>query len=344
MKHDKEPGPKQFVQDLVPNAQVASAFVARGKSLVPFRNKPGQYLSVTLADRTGEIKGRAWDRAEELGKRFQEGDVVVVEGHVEEYQGQRQLIIRELVVAEPDSYDPAWLVVCSPRDRGEMLEELDGIIATIQNPHLRALLDVVFGDPDMRARFAAAYGAKNLHHSYVGGLLEHTLAVVRILQTTAEIHPDLDRDLMLTAGLLHDLGKLEELAGDIAVEYTDTGRFVGHTVLTDRMVCAAMDQLEGFPEDLRNLLTHALLSHHGTREWGAPVVPVTPEACALHYADNLDARVQGFKQVIAAGRQKGGQAWSDYHRSYERSLYLGRAEEEQEPSEVEPAPDQTLPL
>lgn len=341
MSPNEEPRQKQFVEDLVPKARVASVFVARDKSLAPFRNRPGQYLNLTLADRTGEIKGRAWDRAEELDKRFQPGDVVMVEGHIDEYQGQTQLIVKDLFVAERGTYDPADLVAHSPRSREEMLQELDEIIASIANPHLRTLLDGVFGDPDLRERFALAYGAKSLHHSYVGGLLEHTLSVVRILQTTAEIHPDLDRDLMITAGLLHDLGKLQELEGDLAVDYTDTGRFVGHTVLTDRMVCAVIGQIEGFPEPLRNLLTHALLSHHGTREWGAPVVPVTPEACALHYADNLDARVQGFKQVIAAGRQR-GQTWSDYHRSYERSLYLGRAEED--PGDGEAASEQALPL
>lgn len=341
MTHEEEPTSKQYVADLVPNVRVKSVFLVRGKSLAPFRNKDGQFLNVTLADRTGEIKGRAWDRAEELSQRFGPGDVVLVEGHVEEYQGQRQVIVRELVVAEPTSYDPTDLVVCSPRSREEMLEELDGVIGSIRNPFLLALLDSVFGDEDLRRRFADAYGAKSLHHSYVSGLLEHTLAVVRILQTAAEIHPDLDRDLMVTAGLLHDLGKLEELAGEMGVEYTDIGHFVGHTVLTDRMVCARAGQIEGFPTHLRNLLTHALLSHHGEREWGAPVVPLTPEACALHYADNLDARVQGFKQVVAAGRQK-GETWSEYHRSYARSLYLGRPDPSPEDGGV--SGEQTLPL
>jgi 3'-5' exoribonuclease len=341
MAHEEEPRSKQYVADLVPKTRVGSVFVARDKSLAPFRNKDGQFLNVTLADRTGEIRGRAWDRAEELNQRFGPGDVVLVEGHVEEYQGQAQLIVKELSVAEPGSYDPADLVVCSPRSRDEMLDELDGVIGSVGNPYLLALLDSVFGDEDLRRRFADAYGAKSLHHSYVGGLLEHTLAVVRILQTAAEIHPDLDRDLMVTAGLLHDIGKLEELAGEVGAEYTDLGRFVGHTVLTDRMVCARAGQIEGFPTHLRNLLTHALLSHHGEREWGAPVVPLTPEACALHYADNLDARVQGFKQVVAAGRQK-GQTWSEYHRSYERSLYLGRPDPSPEDGGV--SGEQTLPL
>jgi 3'-5' exoribonuclease len=146
---------------------------------------------------------------------------------------------------------------------------------------------------------------------------------------------------MLTAGLLHDLGKLDELAGEMSAEYTDTGRFVGHTVLTDRMICSIIDTIDGFPTHLFNLLTHALLSHHGERQWGAPVIPMTPEACALHYADNLDARVQGFKQVIAAGRQK-GQMWSDFNRSYERALYVGGAEAE--PDDNGTGPGQTLPL
>ncbi len=317
---------KQFVADLAVQTRVQAVFVVREQAMVPFRNKPGKFLNLTLGDRSGEIKGRAWDNAEQLAERAAVGDVVLVTGRVEEYQGQLQLIVADLVAAAPDSFDPDDLLPRSSRSREELLAALAATVAEVSNPHLRALLDLFLGDEEFCGRLVEAFGAKSLHHSYVGGLLEHTLSVVEILKCVAQLHPELDRDLLVAGGLLHDIGKLEELGGAVAVDYTDLGHFVGHTVLGDRMVTARIAQLKGFPEPMANLLSHMLLSHHGEREWGAPVVPATMEASALHYADNLDARVQGFKQVIAANRG-GGANWSEYHRSYQRAIYLGPGRE-----------------
>ena len=313
---------KQFVSDLAPNVKVASVFVVRDKSLAPFRNKPGKFLNLTLMDRSGEVKGRVWDRAEEIAPGFEVGQVVVVSGRVEEYQGQLQIIINEILPAEPEQYDPDDMVVRAQRSHDELLEWLDATVAEVAEPHLRALLEAFMGDEAFRESFARSHGSKSLHHAYVGGLLEHTLSVAELLKHVAELHPELDRDLLLAGALLHDIGKVEELGGEMTADYTDTGRFIGHTVLGDRMVTARMAGIEDFPAHLANLLSHMLLSHHGEKDWGAPVVPLTMEACALHYADNLDARVQGFKQVIRAGAQQGG-GWSDFHRSYQRYIYLG---------------------
>lgn len=313
--------PKQFVSDLVANAKVSSPFVVKEKTLASFRNKPGKYLSLTLGDRTGDIKGRVWDNAEQVAAQFEVGDVVAVLGRVDEYQGQLQLVVERIAPAEGDSYDPAELTVRAARSEAELLAELDEKISQVEDTDLRALLQSIFGEAGFRARFAASHGARSLHHSYLGGLLEHTLHVVDILWAVAALYPEMDRDLLTAGGLLHDIGKTEELEGVLTSHYTDLGRFVGHTVLTDRMVTAKMGELEGFPPHKANLLTHMLLSHHGEKEWGAPVLPSTMEACALHYADNLDARVQGFKQVIAQEGAAGG--WSEYHRSYQRAIYLG---------------------
>ena len=313
---------KQFVSDLAPNVRVASCFAVREKSLAPFRNKPGKFLNLTLMDRTGDVKGRMWDRAEEIAEQFDVGDVVLISGRVDEYQGQLQIIINEVVPATEDQYDPGDLVMRSGRTHEELLEWLDDTVNQVQDPHLKALLEAFTLDEPFRERFAGAHGAKGLHHCYVGGLLEHTLSVVELLKAVAALHPELDLDLLIAGGLLHDVGKLEELDGIISADYTDAGRLLGHTVLGDRMVMARMAQVEDFPRHTADMLSHMLLSHRGERQWGAPVVPATMEACALHYADNMDARVQGFKQVIAA--EGGGSAhWSSYHRSYERQIYLG---------------------
>jgi 3'-5' exoribonuclease len=247
---------------------------------------------------------------------------VTVRAVVEEYRGQRQLVIERLKAAEQEEMDAADLVPKSSHDldtlRGRLLE----IVESVSNPHLKALLEQFFCDEEFVGCFCRAAGAKSLHHSHLGGLVEHTVGVLEILETVARVHPELDRDLMMAGALLHDLGKVTELECSTSIDYTDAGRLVGHTVLTDRMVNRAIERIEGFPEELANRLTHLLLSHHGQREYGAPVLPMTAEACALHYADNLDAHVQYFGQVIADG-QASGSRWSDYQRLFERYIYVG---------------------
>jgi 3'-5' exoribonuclease len=220
--------------------------------------------------------------------------------------------------------DPSDFLPCSKRDPLEMLDELDAAIESVRNPHLKALLLSLFGERTFRALFAHAAGAKSLHHAFVSGLLEHTVSVARILWTLQESHPELDRDLLTAGALLHDVGKIEELSTGVTIEYTDTGRLLGHTVLTDRMVRERLAALPDFPAALGDLLMHMLLSHHGQKEYGAPIVPMTAEACALHYADNLDAHVQYFSQVVAEGTGSGNR-WSDYQRLFDRYIFLGDA-------------------
>ncbi|MFW5867534.1 MAG: 3'-5' exoribonuclease YhaM family protein [Armatimonadota bacterium] len=310
------------ISELQVGERVVGTYAAKSKSLASFKSKSGQYLSLTLSDATGEISARMWDDAEEAAALFSEGDAVTVRAVVEEYRGQKQLVIEKLKAAEQKEMDAADLVPASKRDMDELRERLLEVVASVTNPHLGALLDEFFGDPEFVDCFCRAAGAKSLHHSHLGGLVEHTVGVLEILETVARIHPELDRDLMMAGGLLHDLGKVTELECKAAIEYTDMGRLVGHTVLTDRMVNKAIDRIEGFPEELANRLTHLLLSHHGQREYGAPVLPMTAEACALHYADNLDAHVQYFGQVVADG-QAAGSRWSDYQRLFERYIYVG---------------------
>lgn len=319
---------KQFVEDLAANARVHSAFVVKSKSLAPFRNKSGQFMNLTLADCTGQILGRVWDNAEAIAEGFREGDVVVVTGSVQEYQGQLQLIATAISAAEPGSYELEDMIPRSGRPAQEMLGELDDLIGSVQDTDLKGLLETLFAEGPLRDRMAQAFGARSLHHAYAGGLLEHTLSVVKLLLATLELHPEMNRDLLVAGGLLHDVGKLEELDGVASVDYTDVGRFIGHTVLGDRLIHDTIRQTEGFNPRTADLLSHMILSHHGEREWGAPITPATMEACALHYADNLDARVQGFKQVIAA-EAKGTGNWSSYHRSYERQIFLGPSSDPQ---------------
>ena len=322
---------KPLISELSVGDKVNTAFVVTDISLAPFRNKPGSYLNLTLKDRSGEITARMWDNAEQAAATLQPGQVAMVAGQVEEYQGTPQVIVLGLRPCQPDEYDPAAFVTTSQRSPEEMVAQLQADIAEVANPHLSALLQAIFGDEELLALFTTTPGGKSLHHAYRGGLLEHTLNVVELVKKASELYPRLDRDLLITAGLLHDLGKIYELEGELSYDYSDEGRFLGHVVLTDRMLTDKIAQLPDFPQHLANTLTHTVLSHHGRREWGAPVLPSTPEACALHYADNLDARGQGFQQIIDRERDQPGR-WSRYHPYFERSIFVGSAEADNDDS------------
>lgn len=308
---------------------MSAPFVLAEMRLCPFRNKPGQYLDLRLADRTGAITARLWEGAEEAAPALAVGQVVMVEGRVDEYRGSPQLVITALRLAEPGEYEAGDLVRESARSREEMEAELGEMVASVSTEPLRALLKAVFGDEEFRARFATAPGAARLHHAYRGGLLEHTLAVASLCREAVRLHPDLDYDLLITGALLHDVGKVFELRGEYAFDYTDEGRFCGHLVLTDRFVTARLAQVPEFPETLRQLLTHLLLSHHGELQYGAPVRPKIAEALALHYADNLDAKIQTFADYRESA-ESGPGPWSPYHHALEAQLYLGEGRAESE--------------
>jgi len=314
---------KQMVADLQPNQTVSSFFAVSQRSLVPFKNKSGSYLDLLLSDRSGSVIGRAWDGAEQIAEICQPGSVVKLEGRVDEYRGKLQVIIEDVAPAQPGEYDRADMLEAADRDTGELLSEIFEFVGQVGNPYLRQLLESFFGDDAFVQAFAEAPGAKRQHHAHLGGLLEHTVSVVKLLSTVCELHPQLDRDLLIAGGLLHDIGKLAEFDTGVTIEYTDIGRLVGHIVITDRWVRERIAQIPGFPPELDNRLNHVLLSHHGQKEYGAPIVPMTAEACALHYADNLDAHVQYFVHEITKGGASGN-SWTEYQKLFDRYLYIGR--------------------
>jgi len=310
------------IRELQVGERIVGTYAVKNKSLQSFKNKPGRFLSLIVGDATGELRGVMWEGAEEAAGLFAVGEAVTVRAKVEEYRGEKQLVIEKLKRASEEECASVELMASTPRDPAQLRAALLEFVSSVRQPHLAALLDEFFGDEQLLERFCRAPGAKGLHHAYVAGLLEHTVGVLRVLDTVAQVHPELDRDLLITGGLLHDLGKIEELDTGITIAYTDRGRLVGHIVITDRMVTRAMERIADFPEELANRLAHLLLSHHGQREYGAPVQPMTAEACALHYADNLDAHVHYFNRVIAEGRGAGNH-WSDYQRLFDRYLYIG---------------------
>jgi 3'-5' exoribonuclease len=323
--------PKPMIAELAPGNAVTAPFVVAEIKLAPFRNKPGQYLDLRLADRTGEIPARMWDGAEAAALGVERGTLVLIEGRVEEYKGEKQLVLTGLRRARPEEYDSADFVRVAARPVEEMIAELDGLVASVANASLQALLARIFGPGEFRERFLISPAAERLHHACLGGLLQHTLAVAAICREAVQVHPELDRDLLLAGALLHDVGKVWELGGELTYDYTDAGRLFGHIVLTDRFVTRQIDQLEDFPPRLGDLLTHVLLSHHGQLDWGAPIRPALPEAMALHYADNLDAKLQIAADFLSSPEAQQEGHWTKRHWHLETRLYLGpRGEEESE--------------
>ncbi|HWQ07529.1 MAG TPA: HD domain-containing protein [Holophaga sp.] len=285
-----------------------------------------EYLELKLADASGELKAFLWDLKAVEGE-FSDlvPDVFVkVKGRVEEFQGRKQIRVEKVRFA-PDSEvgDFSRFFPTSKRDVGEMLQELDGHIAGIGDSWVRRLLEALLvQDADLRASLAKAPAAKSLHHVYLGGLLEHTLSVAGMAQRACDHYRDLNRDLVLAGVLLHDLGKTCELSYLRSFGYTDAGNLLGHITLEAQWVAKAMDQLPGFPEELRLQILHIVLAHHGKLEFGSPVLPKTPEALLVHYLDDLDGKLEGMFRLM---REEGGQGnWSAWSRSLDRTVYKVR--------------------
>jgi 3'-5' exoribonuclease len=314
---------EQRVAELTPGSRVEGHFLVVRKDLRNGANA-GRYLDCTLCDTTGRrVPARVWDRAEEIAAQFAVGDVVLVKGLATSYRGELQIQVK--AVRREEGADPTRFLPRSAKDPAELERPIDEVIASITNPFLSELLHRLFGEESFRHLFFTAPGAKALHHAYIAGLAEHTVEVLAICERVAEVFPQLDRDLLLAAAVLHDIGKIEELSWSAAFDYTDAGGLVGHIVLGERRVSREVEQIEGFPPDLKLRLSHMILSHHGTREFGSPVEPATAEAIALHHAEDLDAKINLFLTHISAGREQ-GKRWTERHFLLGRPLYIGPPE------------------
>lgn len=317
----------QFIGDLKAGDKALGFFLVKHKQLEPFRDRTkGEFLTLTLADRTGQILARVWEGAPALAETFAVDDVVKVLGQVEEYLGRPQVIIEKLRPAMPEEYDLEDFLPHTERDIEAMLATVRETIAAVENPYLRALLDSFFSDDAFVRGFCRAPASKRIHHAYLGGLLEHTVDIIALSKAVLAIFPQIDRDLLLTGAILHDVGKVRELDYSRTIDYTDEGRLQGHVALGDRMIAEHIRQIPDFPAELALRLSHLVLSHHGRYEWGSPRRPKTIEACAMHHIDNLVTQVNRFSQIVAARRGL-EKPWTEYDRLLKRYLYTGRSED-----------------
>lgn len=319
---------KIFIEQLSPQDEVTSLFLVKEKQLR--QKKTGEFfLSLNLSDRSGEIPAVMWEQGETAAKSFEEGDVVKIKGLVGSYQNNLQITIHRLRKAAPEEVDMSDFLPSGEIDPLLLKQEVESYIEGIESSFLRQLLESFFLNEEFFQEFAKAPAAKSLHHVYWGGLLEHTVSVARLCKRICEHYDSLRPDLLMTGALLHDLGKIKELHWLRGFDYTDEGRLIGHILLGLEMVKEKIRIMVDFPKDLAMELEHILISHHGHFEYGSPKKPKILEALALHYADDLDAKMYIFSHAMQQEREKGKGSWS-YHRILDRYLYLGKEEEKEE--------------
>ncbi|HPO13009.1 MAG TPA: HD domain-containing protein [Candidatus Hydrogenedentes bacterium] len=308
----------QYVNMLQEGDYINDYFVAIRKDLRAKQNG-GKFLGMVFKDKTGEIGGVLWNNATEVAKLFELGDVVNVRGRVSTYQNRLQVQVDQVLPLRETDYNLADLVATittTPND----LQTFRAIFDAVENPFLKQLVHLFLNDAEFMDQFTAAAAAKKWHHEFRGGLLRHCLEMARIALTMCELFPELDKDVLLTAVLLHDAGKIHEMSHELYVDYTNAGKLLGHLQIGCDMVQARINTIPGFPEKLRLQILHCILSHHGELINGSPVVPKTLEAIVLHHIDNLDAQAAAFTRIIEETREN-GQEWSEYLPLIERVIW-----------------------
>jgi 3'-5' exoribonuclease len=330
-----------YVKDIKTGDKISEVFLAAEKNLA-FSQKGAPYLNLRLRDRTGEVDGKIWENALAWDKAFKKGDLIRIQARALSFKNAIQLSIIELRKVEDGEVELADYFPVAKGDIAEMFAAVLGYAGQIKTPCLAALLQAFFGDETISALFKRAPAAKGFHHVYIGGLLEHTLSVVRLLDQAADHYPGVNRDLLITGGILHDIGKIYEFSYDRIVEYSDAGRLVGHIVMGVEMVDAKILTIPDFPGQMAMELRHLLLSHHGVLEYGSPKRPKTLEALIVHYMDDLDAKVNAFQEYIRDARSEESD-WTPYHRLFERYIYKGRALRDEDTGKRPPSPDACPP-
>ncbi len=310
-----------YIKDIRPGEKISGSFLVAEKNMA-FSQKGAPYLNIRLKDKTGEVDGKIWENAVEWDKRFNKGDIIQANGGAVSFKSTVQLSITGLRKVDEADIDLAEYLPVAKEDIDVMFADLMVFIEQIETPCLKALLYLFFHDEKIAALFKKAPAAKGFHHVYIGGLLEHTLSVIRLLDKINNHYQGINRDLLITGGILHDIGKIYEYSYDSIFDYSDQGRLIGHIVIGIEMLDVKIAAIGDFPEPLAMELRHLILSHHGTQEFGSPKRPKTLEALIVHFIDDLDAKVNAFQEFIEESRNDDS-AWTPFHKLFERFIYKG---------------------
>lgn len=301
----------KFIKDFKEGDKVFDIYLCKHKTSAVTKNgKP--YETATLQDKTGTIEAKIWDPNNAGIADFEAMDYVEVYGDINSFQGMLQLNIRRIRCAKPGEYEPKNYLPVSSYNIEEMYGEVMQYIKGISNPYLQKLCQKIFiEDKEFVKKFKNSSAAKTVHHGFVGGLLEHTLSVAKLCDFYCTRYKKLNKDLLITAALCHDIGKVRELSAFPMNDYTDDGNFLGHIVMGTEMVGEKIREIEGFPVRLSSELKHCILSHHGEFEFGSPKKPAIIEAVALNFADNTDAKLETFTELLGNSTDKG---WLGFNR------------------------------
>jgi len=332
MKHNE-------INSLQPGMNLESVYLVR--DVFKKTRKSGEpFASLSLQDATGTVNAVMWDEAEKfLATGIRSGDFILVRGEVNQYNKQLQLTIREAKKVDPSLIQVEKFLPASPRPILEMKKELFQWIEQVKTPHLRALLDLYFGNDAFLAAFLRAPSARTMHQAYIGGLVEHTIGVVKNAVTIADNYKDVDRELLITGALLHDGSKVYEYSFQTSINYTDKGRLLGHLSMMAMDIENRARDIPGFPEETIMLLEHMILAHHGRREFGSPKVPMTAEAMILFYADYIDAYLSMYFEQKKKALEK-GEPWTDWVDMFGSFLYAGSAQNDPEDNRTKEMPEQ----
>ena len=299
-------------------------------------NKP--YLNVNLCDKTGQIEGRIWDPSDpRIARDFDRGDVVKARGSISRYNDRLQMKVEQLRKALPAEIDKSDLMPATTYNVEELWSKLLAFVDSFTEPHLKLLLTTLLHDPQIASAYREAPAAKQLHHAWLGGLLEHVVSLLTLADRVAPHYPLVHRDLLLTGIVLHDIGKVRELSWDIGFEYTLDGVLLGHISMGASLAERTMDALPDFPPKLKTLVLHLILSHHGKLEFGLPKLPMTPEALALSFIDDLDAKMQAMASEFEKSEREGkgpseltGKVWAlDQRQLLNTRRWLGESVDEE---------------
>ena len=309
-----------FVCDCVQheNKVITSNFVVVVKQVKP--KKTGEpYLALTLGDRTGHIEAKMWDNVQDALDAFEQDDFVKIKGLLNKYKNRFQITIHKLRRLGDSEVDFSDYLPKTTKDIGELWQTLAGYVASFQNVHLKALVESFMADPEIAEAYRMAPAAKTLHHAYIGGLLDHVVSLCRSCDAVSRNYPQINRDLLLTGAFLHDIGKIHELTYNRSFSYSTRGQLLGHMVIELEMLQAKIALVPGFPDELKTLVEHLIISHHGQYEFGSPKLPMFPEALMLHYLDDLDSKMESMRAHFERGGDSEG-FWTGFNPSLGRPL------------------------
>ncbi len=300
------------------NKVIVSSFVVTTKQVKP--KKSGEpYLALTLADRCGQIEAKMWDNVEDALDAFEQDDFLKVKGLLNKYKNRFQITIHKLRKLGDSEVDFADYLPKTTKDVDELWRTLGSFIDSFQDTYLRSLVCAFMADPEIARAYRNAPAAKTLHHAYIGGLLDHVVSLFRSCDLVSRNYPQLNRDLLLTGAFLHDIGKIHELSYTRSFSYSSRGQLLGHMIIELEMLQKKLAQIPNFPDEMKTLIEHLIISHHGEYEFGSPKLPMFPEALVLHYLDDLDSKMESMRAHFEREAENDS-SWTSYNASLGRTL------------------------